>query len=77
MDTPAPTPARRAKQIEDAVLELDGVVAVRVWESGSQVEIGVRVGPVDGVTSVLHHVQELVDAMRAPDEEWSVGLLSE
>lgn len=77
MDTPTPSPSRRLKQIEDAILEVDGVVAVRVWETGTQVEIGVRVGPIDGVTSVLHRVQELVDALRSPDEEWAIGLLSE
>ena len=77
MDTPTQTPSRRLKQIEDAILEVDGVVEVRVWETGPQVEVGVRIGPIDGVTSVLHRVQELVDALRSPDEEWAIGLLTE
>ena len=36
--------SKRAKRIEQAVLEVDGVVAVRVWELPDHVEIGVVPG---------------------------------
>jgi ribosome maturation protein Sdo1 len=73
---PAPV-SKRAQRIHDAVLEVDGVVAVRVWELTDRVEIGVVVSHASSATDVLRRVSEVTDAMRAPDESWDVGLLTE
>jgi len=72
-----PAASRRARRIEEAVLELDGVAAVRVWELPGRVEIGVRVAPSSTPADVLPRVTELTGAMREGDEAWEVGLLAE
>jgi hypothetical protein len=59
------------------VLELEGIVTVRVWELPNHVEIGVRVAPSDTPADALKRVHELVDALREGEELWSVGLLDE
>lgn len=74
---PPPTASRRARRIEEAVLELDGVAAVRVWELPGRVEIGVHVAPNSTPADVLPRVTELTSAMREGDEVWEVGLLTE
>ena len=71
------TPSKRSRRIEEAVLELDGVVGVRVWELPGRIEIGVRVAPSDTPSDVLNRVQELTDALREGEETWDVGLLAE
>lgn len=68
---------KRLRRIEEAILELDGVVGVRVWELGGRVEIGVRVAPSDTPADVLNRVHELADALREGEETWDVGLLAE
>lgn len=68
---------RRSRRIEEAVLEVDGVVSVRVWELPDRVEIGISVAPGDAPTDVLKRVLEVTDALRAPDEVWDVGLLTD
>lgn len=77
MSEPGPAAARRARRIEEAILEVDGVIAVRVWELPGRVEIGVRVSPADTVNDVLRRVDEYIDALRDGDEVWEVGILSE
>lgn len=69
--------SRRARRIEEAVLELDGVASVRVWELPGHIEIGVRVAPSSTPADVLPRVTELTGAMREGDEVWDVGLLTE
>lgn len=69
--------SRRARRIEEAILELEGVAGVRVWELPGRVEIGVRVAPSDSHTDVLVRVHELASAMREGDETWDVGVLTE
>ena len=76
-DPKTPAASRRARRIEEAVLELDGVAAVRVWELPGGVEIGVRVAPSSTPADVLPRVLELTGAMREGDEAWEVGLLTE
>lgn len=71
------TPGRRVRQIEEAVMLVDGVLRVRVWEMGAKLEIGVEVAPQDAVGDVLHRVREATEAMRGPEEEWDVGVLTE
>ena len=68
---------RRSRRIEEAVLEVDGVVGVQVWELSDRVEIGVHVAPIDAATDVLQRVREVTEAMREGDESWEVGLLTE
>jgi hypothetical protein len=76
-DAPPTRASRRAQRIEEAVLELDGVAAVRVWELPGRVEIGVHVAPSSTPSDVLPRVTELTSAMREGDEVWEVGLLTE
>ncbi|MDB4930748.1 MAG: hypothetical protein JWM10_3232 [Myxococcaceae bacterium] len=77
MDTNDPTQSRKSRRIEEAVLEVDGVVAVRIWELPDRVEVGIRVAPIDAAPDVLQRARELIDAMREGDERWEVGLLTE
>ena len=72
-----PASSRRARRIEEAILELDGVVGVKVWELPGRVEIGVRVAPSDTPTDVLTRVSELTAAMREGEDLWEVGVLTE
>ena len=69
--------AKRAQRIEEAVLDVEGVVAVRVWELSDRVEIGVSVSRADTATDVLKRVMEITDALRSPEETWEVGLLTD
>lgn len=77
MDTTDPPQSRRSRRIEEAVLELDGVVGARIWELPDRVEVGIRVAPIDAAPDVLQRVRELIEAMREGDERWEVGLLTE
>lgn len=72
-----PAISRRARRIEETILELDGVVGVKVWELPGRVEIGVRVAPSDTPNDVLTRVTELTAAMREGEELWEVGVLTE
>ena len=76
-DPPRPPLSKRAQRIHDAVLEIDGVVGVRVWELPDRVEIGVVASQGSPATDVLRRVTEVTDSMRSPDETWDVGLLTE
>lgn len=69
--------SRRARRIEEAILEIEGVAGVRVWELPGRVEIGVRVAPSDTPADVIVRVHELTSAMREGDEAWDVGVLTE
>lgn len=77
MDGSAPNLSRRARAIEDAVLDVDGVAGVRIWELPKRVEIGILVAPFNGAIDVLQRVLEVIEALRSPDEEWDVGVLSD
>jgi hypothetical protein len=69
--------SKRGRRIEEAVLEVDGVVRVRVWELPDRVEIGIGVAMGDAPNDVLKRVLEVAEAMRNVDEVWDVGLLSD
>ncbi len=69
--------SRRARRIEEAILEVEGVAGVRVWELPGRVEIGVRVAPSDTPADVIVRVNELTTAMHEGDESWDVGVLTE
>jgi len=75
--TPTPTSSRRARIIEEAVLEVDGVAGVRVWELPRRIEIGILVAPFDAATDVLQRVNEVIEGLRSTDEEWDVGVLND
>ena len=79
MDPNDPPQTRKSRRIEEAVLEVDGVVGVRIWELPDRVEVGIRVAPIDAASDVLVRVRELIDAMREGenDERWEIGLLTE
>lgn len=68
--------SKRAQRIEEAVLEVEGVVRVQVWELPDRVEIGVAVSKADAATDVLQRVTEVTEALRSPEETWEVGLLT-
>jgi hypothetical protein len=68
---------KRARRIEEAILEIEGVVKVQVWELPNHVEIGVRVAPSDTLPDVLTRVHELIDALREGEEVWEAGILTE
>lgn len=72
-----PSMTLRAKRIEEAVLDVDGVVSVRVWELPGHVEIGVRTAPIDAPPDVLQRVREVVDSLRESEDSWGLGLLTE
>lgn len=69
--------SKRSRRIEEAVLEVEGVVRVRVWEMPDCVEIGIAVAHSDAAPDVLQRVLDLTEAMRNIDEVWEVGLLSD
>jgi hypothetical protein len=69
--------SKRAQRIEEAVLEVDGVVSVRVWDLVDRVEIGVVPSQTEAAGDVLRRVVEVTEAMRAPDEVWEVGILTD
>lgn len=77
MSNPAPADPRRARRIEESILEVEGVLGVRVWELPGRVEIGVLVSPADTPSDVLKRVGEHLDALRSDDEQWDVGVLVE
>lgn len=77
MSEQVPASQRRARRIEDSILEVEGVIAVRVWELPGRVEIGVRVSPADTPPDVIKRVREHVDALREEEEVWDVGVLAE
>jgi hypothetical protein len=72
-----PSGPQRLRRIESAVLELEGVASVRVWELEGAVEIGVRVAPACTVADVLGRVSELSATLREGEERWEVGVLDE
>jgi hypothetical protein len=77
MDGQSGSPSRRARAIEESILDVGGVALVRVWELPTRVEIGIVVAPFDAATDVLRRVSDVVEALRSPDEEWDVGLLND
>jgi hypothetical protein len=77
MSETAASAARRTRRIEEAILEVDGVIGVKVWELPGRVEIGVRISPADTAPDVLKRVQDHVEALRDGAEVWDVGVLSE
>src|SRR5256885_401111 len=44
--------SKRSRHIEEVVLQIEGVVGVRVWEMPGQVAIGVAISPNDTVVEV-------------------------
>jgi hypothetical protein len=77
MDGPTATLSRRARAIEEAILDVGGVASVRVWELPQRVEIGIMVAPFEPPVDVLRRVGEIIEALRSPDEDWDVGLLND
>lgn len=71
------TASQRARRIQEAILEVEGVAAVRVWELPGRVEIGLRVAPSDTPADVIARVTELTSALREGEESWDVGVLAE
>jgi len=70
-------PSRRKRRIEEAVLEVEGVIEVRVWDLPERVEVGVRLSVSSGAAEVLARVAEVVDALREEGEDWAVGVLTD
>lgn len=77
MSEPSAAASRRSRRIEEAILEVEGVIAVRIWELPGRVEIGVRVSPADTAPDVIKRVREHVEALREDEEAWDVGVLAE
>jgi hypothetical protein len=75
--TPTHSPSRRARIVEEAVLEVNGVAGVRVWELPSRIEVGILVAPFYAAMDVLQRVNEVIEGLRSPDEEWDVGVLND
>jgi hypothetical protein len=65
---------RRALQLAYAV---DGVVAVRVWQWGPNVAVGVRGGAWASPTDLVRRVQAAVAGLREPGEAWDFGVLED
>jgi hypothetical protein len=62
--------------LEEAVLEVEGVIEVRVWDLPERVEVGVRLSVSSGAAEVLARVAEVVD-VREEGEDWSLGVLTD
>jgi hypothetical protein len=76
--TPPPVPTERAKRVTDSLLQVPGILAVRVWEVGTtRVEVGVRLAPGQSAHDVLRRAREATDPLRQQGETWHFGLLSE
>jgi hypothetical protein len=65
---------RRTLQLAYAV---DGVVAVRVWQWGPNVAVGVRGGASASPTDLVRRVQAAVAGLREPGEAWDFGVLED
>jgi hypothetical protein len=75
-ETGAPLAPRlqRALQLAYAV---DGVAAVRVWQWGPNVAIGVRGSAAASPADLVRRVEAAVAGLREPGEAWDFGVLEE
>jgi hypothetical protein len=56
---------------------VDGVVAVRVWQWGPNVAIGVRGSGASSPVDLVRRVEAAVACLREPGEAWDFGVLDE
>jgi hypothetical protein len=56
---------------------VDGVVAVRVWQWGPNVAIGVRGSGASSPADLVRRVEAAVAGLREPGEAWDFGVLEE
>lgn len=69
--------APRLRRTLQLVYAVDGVVAVRVWQWGLNVAIGVRGGSMASPTELIRRVQAAVAGLSEPGEAWDFGLLED
>jgi hypothetical protein len=65
----------RVQRILQLVYAVEGVVAVRVWQWGGNVAIGIRGGAAGA--DVIGRVEAAVAGIREPGDTWHFGLLEE
>jgi hypothetical protein len=69
--------APRMRRAVDLAYSVEGVVAVRVWQRGPSVAVGVRGGPYAARTDLVWRVEAAIAGLREPGETWDFGLLEE
>jgi len=67
----------RLRRTLELVYNVEGVVAVRVWQWPGRVAVGVRGGATTVPAELIRRVEAAVAAMREPDEAWDFGILDE
>jgi hypothetical protein len=71
------TLAPRLRRTLELAYAVDGVVAVRVWQWGSNVAIGVRGSATSSPADLIRRVEAAVAGLREPGEAWDLGMLQE
>jgi hypothetical protein len=73
-DTPLEPRLQRTLQLAYAV---DGVLAVRVWQWGPNVSIGVRGSAAASPADLVRRVEAALAGLHEPGETWDFGVLEE
>jgi hypothetical protein len=71
------TLAPRLRRTLELAYAVDGVVAVRVWQWGPNVAIGVRGSAAAAPADLVRRVEAAVAGLREPGEAWDFGMLQE
>jgi hypothetical protein len=73
---PATTPLDpRVRRTLELVYAVEGVIAVRVWQWGKSVAIGVQGGTASSPVDLVRRVEAAVAGLREPGEAWDFGIL--
>lgn len=67
----------RMRRTLELAYAVDGVVAVRVWQWGPNVAIGVRGSAASSPADLVRRVESAVAGLREPGEAWDFGMLQE
>jgi hypothetical protein len=69
--------AARLRRTLELAYAVDGVLAVRVWQWGPNVAIGVRGSAASSPADLVRRVEAAVAGLREPAEAWEFGVLQE
>ena len=69
--------ATRVRRTVELAYSVEGVVAVRVWQWGTSVAVGVRGAASASSADLVRRVEAAVAVLRQPGEAWDVGILEE
>ena len=65
----------RVRRTLELVYAVEGVIAVRVWQWGKSVAIGVQGGTATSPADLVRRVEAAVAGLREPGEAWDFGIL--